>query len=99
MVRVPAVEARDAEIVERAASGKDRVDHAKDRVADGHEGALGTPASRETAVRAGRDAARPQETVPEQLGDPLRVADIRLSAGHRLQVGGVGQEQFEAVLE
>ncbi len=37
--------------------------------------------------------------MPEQLGDPLRVADIRLVAGHRLEVGGIGEQQLEAVLE
>lgn len=42
MIHVAPIEAIGAEIVERLAAGQERIDDPEDRVADGHEGALGT---------------------------------------------------------
>lgn len=47
------------------------------------------------ALGSGGDEARPRQAVAEQLGDPLGVADVGLATGHRLQVGGVDDEQLE----
>src|SRR6266511_2859988 len=51
------------------------------------------------AFGPGRDEARPQEAVAEEIGDPLRVTDVGLAPRHGLQVRGVDDEQLEAGLE
>ena len=49
--------------------------------------------------RRRRDEARPDQPVRDQVGDPLRVADVALTTGHLLQVPGVEQPGLHDVLE
>lgn len=40
-------------------------------------------------LRAVGDEAGPQQSMPEQVGDPLRILDVRLASGHRFDVPSV----------
>jgi hypothetical protein len=42
-----------------------------------------------------RHEARADQTVRQQVGQPQRVGDIGLAAGHILNVSGIGQGQRE----
>ena len=46
----------------------------------------------------GNEAAA-EQPVPQQLGQPLAVADVRLAPGHGLDVAGIDQEQGELLLQ
>ena len=45
------------------------------------------------------DEARANETMREEIRDPLAVLDIRLPARHRFDVVRIGQHDVEAALE
>jgi hypothetical protein len=49
--------------------------------------------------RGGRNETRANQSVREQVGQPLAVLDVGLPARHRLDVMGIGEDHTETALE
>jgi hypothetical protein len=49
--------------------------------------------------RLRRHKARPDQTMCQQIGDPGRIVSVALAAGHRLDVGRVGQDLLKATFQ
>jgi hypothetical protein len=50
-------------------------------------------------LRNRRNKARTQQTVLQQLGDPLRILDVGLATGHVLDMGGIHQQHFKVAFQ
>ena len=63
-----------------------------------HELLAGAQQGAQLLGRRLRHEARADQAVRQQVGQPDRIGDIGLAAGHVLDVGGVGQDQREVAI-
>ena len=61
-------------------------------------GAVASQFAQLSLATVGHETA-PDQTVPQQVGDPFTVLDVGFAARHSLDVLGIGQDQLETVLQ